>query len=229
MKYYLLLLLLFLPSICLAQDDVIFRIGHLDARAAEFSRYPDWEKLHEANQGIIFRYVVGVNSTSDWPFMHLSTRDFHNAGKKFTLQIEFQSEVSYDKPLAFVLGYCFIHATEQSLICIDINGQKIAPQRLPKIGGDSFSFDPHRDTGETGVILFEIPAGTVQKGTNLLSITPEDGSWFFYDYLVLREKAQPLTPRPPDALFQEFRQEAMKDVEEILFAVRKPVPSRLIS
>ena len=227
---FLLLLspLLVLSSICFAEEDVIFRIGRPDARSAEFHNWPDWEKLHEQNQGVISRYVVGKSQTSDWPAMHVSTRDFKNAGKKFTLQIEFPSNVSYDNPLAFVLGYCFIHTTEQSLVCLEINGQKITPQRMPKIGDDTMNFDSGRDTGVFGELILEIPAGAVQKGTNLISITLEDGSWFFYDYIVLREKALPLPPIAPDSLLQEFRGDGagaeapMSDVEEILFVVRKP-------
>ncbi|MCL2305143.1 MAG: polysaccharide lyase family protein [Planctomycetaceae bacterium] len=215
------LLFLLLPLVGFAQDDLIFQIGRPDARAAEFRHY-NWEQRHDANRGVVFRYVVGVSRASDWSAMHLSTRDLENAGKKFTHQIEFQSEVSYDKPLAFVIGYCFIHATEQSLVCVDINGQKIAPKRLAKIGGDSFNFDSNRDTGEFGSVILEIPAGAVRKGKNLLSITLEDGSWFFYDYLALRENAQPLTPIASDTLLQEFCKAPMRDVKEILFVVRKP-------
>ena len=202
-------------------SDIIFQIGRPDARAAEFRFGPEWEKMYKENGDPIFRYTVGKNMPYQWPFMHVSTRDFHAAGKKFTLEIEFDSDMNYDIPLNFVIGICFVHETEPSLINIKVNGVASEPKRQPTIK-NGMSFDAYRDTGSFESTIIEIPAGAVKAGKNYLTITLEDGSWFFYDYLALREKPQPLERIAPDALLKEFMAGPMKDAKKILFVVRKP-------
>ncbi|MDD3586907.1 MAG: hypothetical protein PHQ75_06955, partial [Thermoguttaceae bacterium] len=73
-------------------------------------------------------------------------------------------------------------------------------------------------------VLIEIPAGAVKKGTNVLGITLEDGSWLYYDYIALRRAKKPLKRLAlviPDHL-KNFRRSGMKAVKEIVFAVRRP-------
>ncbi len=219
------LLFLLAGSAVRAESDVIFQIGRPDAKGAEFHRPLDWEKMQNTDERIIYRYRVGEDRAKDWAPMHMSTRDFKNAGKKFSYQIEFQSEKSYDIPLYFVVGYCYIHPSEYSLVCLNLNGKDLPPQRLSGIENQTEKFEPLWQLGKVATLVLEIPAGTVVQGTNLLSITLEDGSWFFYDYLALREKNEPLPQVTSDELLREFRDPQtgpMSDVKEILFVVRKP-------
>ena len=218
-------LVFLLCATAFAAEDVIFQIGRPDAKSSEFLRPIDWDKILEAQPEHVFRYKVGENRPKDWAPMHLSTRDFKNAGKKFTFQIEFASEKTYQEPLSFVIGYSYIHPTEYSIVHLNVNGKEVSAKRLSGIDHQTEQFNPRWDLGKVATLILDVPPGTITEGTNLLSLTLDDGSWFFYDYLALREKSESLPQVASDELLREFRDAKtgpMKDVNEILFVVRKP-------
>jgi len=201
-------------------DDVVFQIGFPDARTAEFAKWIDWEKLRETKSPVT-RFVVGKDRCRDWMPMHISTRDMQNAGLSFTSEIEFDSYKTFDVPLYFVMGITFAHPTEPSLIKININGFDLEPKRQPNGPPGKFSFDARTETGFFESVIFEIPAGKIVRGQNIFSITLTDGSWLFYDYIALRQKAEPLVQLPPMDLKSQFLANEMRDVREILFVIRK--------
>ena len=203
-----------------APDDIIFQIGIPDARSAEFTKWIDWEKLRETKSPVA-RFVVGKNRNRDWMPMHISTRDMQNAGLSFTSEIEFDSYKTFDVPLYFVMGIAFAHPNEQSLIKMTVNGFDLEPKRQPKGPEGRINFDVNTDTGYFESVIFEIPAGKIIRGQNLFSITLEDGSWLFYDYIVLRQKSEPLVQLPPMDLKTQFLAGEMRDVREVLFVIRK--------
>ena len=211
-------------NFCLAIEqekaDVIFQIGYPDAKTAEFTKWVDWEKIRDTKSPVA-HFVVGKQRCSDWMPMHISTRDLKNAGLSFTSEIEFESPKVYDVPTYFIMGITFAHPTEPSLIKIRINGFDLEPKRQPKGPEGKYQFDTAYEVGYSESVIFEIPVGKIVNGKNLISITLEDGSWLFYDYIALRQKPEPLPLETLD-LKQRFRENEMRDVREILFVIRKP-------
>ncbi len=204
--------------------NVIFRIGRPDGRTSEFRHWIKWEDHVATKDKPVHRFVVGKHRDREWLTMHASTRDLKNAGHSFITEIEFESDCDYDRPLYFIIGSAFYHATEPSLIHIDINDCKAEPVRAPSGGIEPvhFRFNANTDQGFFRPTVIEIPKGAVVKGKNVLRTTLADGSWIFFDYLVLCDKPAPPKQLPPKDLKTAFRGGPMKDTNEILFVVRKP-------
>ncbi|MDR1964280.1 MAG: hypothetical protein LBQ50_10915 [Planctomycetaceae bacterium] len=200
--------------------NILFHIGRPDAQSAEFRFAPKWQELVNAQHPAL-RFVVGKNRPRDWSPSHISTRDMKNAGHSFTFEIEFKADRNYEEPLYFIIGAAFAHPTETSQILIDVNGKTAEPKRQPK-GPGGVKFNALNDIGYFEPTVIELPNHSVVQGTNQLRITLRDGSWLFYDYLVLCDKPSPPQQLPPLDLKKEFRAGSMKEINEILFVVRKP-------
>ena len=206
------------------ESDVVFQIGFPDSRSSEFQYYPpkDWREVHKAQNGVIFRYVVGKNKAFDWCPIHMSTLEYEGLGLKYTYEIEFE----YDgdpagKELYLVVGIAWTHKSSPSLFCLQTNGIPSAPLRLPSATDDRanpYKFDPVRDLGVREHTVIPIPKDALQKGKNVFSLTLEDGSWLFYDYLALREKPEPLVPV---SSLLESNKDELSNVDKLVFAVRK--------
>jgi hypothetical protein len=200
--------------------NVLFKIGRPDAKSAEFRVNPKWADFINA-KGPVHRYVVGKNRSRDWLQMHISTRDMKNAGHSFTVEIEFEADRKHNEPLYFIVGAAFAHPTEQSQILVEVNGKAAELKRQPK-GPGGFKFNAIEDTGIFEPTVIKLPKDSIVQGTNKLQITLKDGSWIFYDYLVLCDKPNPPQRLEPLDLKKEFRADSMKNINEILFVVRKP-------
>ena len=203
--------------------ETVFQIGRPDGMSAEFRKGIPWDKFNEnkkENQ-TVYRFVVGKNRTWEWLPMHLSTRDFKNAGWSYNVEIEFRAVRDYDKPLYLIVGAAYAHPSEPSLIHLKINGKEVEPQRQPKAPRD-MKFKGAIDVGIFEATVLEIPAGVVKQGTNLMVLTLKDGSWLHYDYLLLSDSRELPEQLPPPDLKKQFLAGPMQDVKEIVFAVRKP-------
>jgi len=200
---------------------MIFQIGRPDAVAWEFQGHVDWLKDRDKDEAA-FRYVVGKNKANDWVAFHPSTRDFHDAGRSFTTEIEFELRDEPPDELYFIMGFCFVSWMEPSLIRVRLNGVEAEPVRQPDTFID-YSYKSQEEVGLFESLTIPLPAGAAKKGSNVISITLEDGSFYLYDYVMLR--TTPTVPTQltvyPD-LLTEFRQNEMKDARYILFASRKP-------
>ncbi|MBQ9873636.1 MAG: hypothetical protein IJM30_04145 [Thermoguttaceae bacterium] len=210
-----------------SDDDVVFQLGVPDARSCEFRLgLEDWRKAREEKGEVVWRQIIGETPDKLWPARHFSTAEYGNLGYRYALEIQFESAKDYDSPLYLVVGIDFSHWDSPSLICVKTNGVESAKVRQPIVRIDQ----PGQLNMEDGVgkfesVLIEVPAGTVKKGTNVVQIALEDGSWLYYDYVALRERKAPLKqldPPPPPELWKDFKEDGMKGVDEIVFAVRKP-------
>ncbi len=200
--------------------DVLFQIGRPDAVSWEFGGWADWLNPQYPN-GVAYRHVVGKNRDVDWTASHPSSRDFGAAGKTFTTEIEFDSPKSYDRELYFIIGFCFVSHLEPSLIKIAVNDIAAEPVRQPTTWND-YAYKPQSEVGIFEHLIIPIPSGAVRQGKNVLSIHLEDGSFYLYDYLMLREKPEVPAQLPIPDLLTEFRAGPMKEVKQIVFALRKP-------
>lgn len=220
-------LLIFLSALSTAaaqdESDVVFQIGGADARSSEFQYYPpDWQALHKSNGGVVCRYVVGKNKPFDWLTMHLSDLEFDALGLRFTAEIEFEyPDEPTDGPFYLVVGVAWTHKARPSKIAISTNGVPSEPLQVPSFTDDRedpYKFSAANDTGVFGHIAVPIPQGAIKKGTNVIAITLQEGSWLFYDYLALRQKPEPIKPQ---SLLNEFKDD-LGGADKIVFAVRKP-------
>ncbi|MDO4573687.1 MAG: polysaccharide lyase family protein [Planctomycetia bacterium] len=223
MRNILWLLILTSPYV-LAQDDKIFQIGFPDGKAAEFRSPIKWENYFDQKDPIVCRYVVGQSRPRDWFPWWNSTRDWKAAGRSFSAIIEFDAAKDYTVPLYFVFATCYGHPTEPSLLHMKVNGTDVEPVRVPN-GPPGFpKWNSSEQFGWPGQCILTIPAGLVKEGHNELHLTLKDGSWCSPDYIVLREKNEPLPIVKTDDMLKNFRAAGgpMEDVREVLFAVRKP-------
>jgi len=201
-------------------QDIIFQIGRPDAVSWEFHGAVNWMS-NRNRDGVAFRYVVGKNKPQDWIAMHPSTRDFGNAGRSFTTQIEFELHDELPAELYFIMGFCFVSWAEPSLIRVRLNDVEAEPVRQP----DTFiaySYRPQDEVGLFESLTIPLPVAAARKGTNVISITLEDGSFYLYDYVMLRTTPTVPEQLPIRDLLTEFRQNEMRDARHILFATRKP-------
>ena len=208
------------------EDDVVFQIGYPDARSAEFQYLQnyavDWKETHKNTDGKLLRYIVGKNRSCDWCPIHLSTLEFDAAGLKFTYEIEFEYPDEPTEPLYLIIGGAWTHKTHPSVLRLSTNGVPSEKLRLPSLADNRenpFTFNPSEDVGVFGHVAVSIPKGAIKKGTNVISVTLEDGSWLFYDYLALRTKPEPLKPFN---LFESVKETELAQIDKIVFAVRKP-------
>ncbi len=211
-----------------ADDDLIFQLGVPDARSGEFRLgLDDWRKAREEKGEKVWRQVIGETPDKLWPARHFSTMEYGGLGYRYALEIQFESARDYDKPLWLVVGVSFTHWTEPSVICVSTNGAASKKVRCPIVAIDQpgqLNLETN-DRGKFESVLIEVPAGAVKKGTNVVEIALEDGSWLYYDYVALRERKEPLKqldPPPPPELLKKFKESGMSGVDEIVFAVRKP-------
>lgn len=208
-----------------SNDEILFQIGYADAWSNEFNYYP-FQKALDQKLKIASRFVVGSSPTWEWPRMHLSTRDYKNAGHKFTFEIEFTSQKDYSQPLFFVVGVTFGHGKEPSLLKMTLNGQKLPERRAPQSDMTTYrkGFRSEEEEGAYMSVSIPIPGGLVKKGSNLLTLTLDDGSWFYYDYVTLKTSDGPLPRLIQRDLLAEFKAQEFKQqaIHEILFVVRKP-------
>ena len=213
--------IVFCSAVPLCAGEVLFQIGRPDGMGAEFRRWINWENVMD-QEGSVHKFTVGKSREREWIPMHVSTRDFRNAGKSFQVEIEFNADRDYPEELYFIIGCCFAHPTEPSLVHIAVNGQASEPVRQPNGPPDKWQFDAGHELGYFESVVIPIIPGAVKQGTNTLTIRLTDGSWLFYDYV--RLATSPAIPEqlPPLDLKTEFRAGPMSEVEEILFVVRKP-------
>lgn len=218
---------LFLPFYLLnlhaEESNIVFQIGRPDARSSEFGGF-NWSKWKEQKNFAPITFRVGKDRCSQWPLIYLSTRDFKNAGVSFTSTIEFDSDKTHSVPLYFIIGVCFSHATEPSLIHIKINGKQLEPKRAPVSTPEEYKrkFNAAKDTGRMMFTMIPFPPNSVKQGKNTITMTLKDGSWIFFDYLVLKTTPEPLKEEPISLMMDQFRQNGMKGLKEIVFVVRKP-------
>ncbi|MDO4570493.1 MAG: polysaccharide lyase family protein [Planctomycetia bacterium] len=222
--FFLLLGVVFCAETACAQDDAIFQIGFPDGKAAEFRTGVKWEDYFGKPDEPVRRYVVGESRPREWMAWYNSTRDWKNAGHSFLSVIEFDAEKDYDIPLYFIVATCYGHPTEPSFVKLTINGTDIEPKRVVP-GPPGFpKFNSAEQFGWPENMSIEIPPNLVKKGKNELKMRLYDGSWAIFDYLLLREKNEPLPIVKTDDMLEEFRKPGapMEDVKEVLFAVRQP-------
>lgn len=204
--------------------DVLFAIGEKDFSPAEFRFLPEWAdfaaKVPDKSQPVPFlKYVVGQNTAADWSPWHWGTAEAKAGFRRFTSEIEFDSPADQGK-MYLVIGVCHGISGLGSEMRVETNGVESPVKRVPNPGMVQGPWQSFTVSGASVPFVVEIPAGAIRKGKNTLKITLDKGSFFFYDYLCVREKAEELPAPPQPSMLDSFLEAGMP--EEILFCTRKP-------
>lgn len=212
--------------------DTLWLIGTPDASGRGFgcaaNGYANF--LKEFPDGRV-NFEVGKSEPHQWPFLHPAQRDRFSGQKAFTFNIRFnvdtaRAETLKATPLYLVIGIFDAHPSEHSDIHVTANDTALPVQKAPP-GSGQMVFRP-ATRGQIQTIYFDIPAGNVKAGENLITIRLENESWILYDYLALRTVREPMDAPPPRDLLKAFttrcepgeKTPPMHGVEEIVFAMR---------
>ncbi|MBE6429055.1 MAG: hypothetical protein E7028_10860, partial [Planctomycetaceae bacterium] len=205
-------------------DDVVFSIGKPDMNPGEFTFLPDWAalaaKVPDKTQPVPFlKFIVGKSKDADWSPWHWSTAEAKAGFRKFTAEIEFDSKTDRGK-MFLVFALCHGISGLGSEVHVETNGVLSQVKRAPNPGMRKSPWVSFSEPGDSRLFPVEIPAGVIRKGKNTIKITLDKGSFFFYDYLALREKPEALPLPPVPSMLDDFLAAGMP--EEILFVLRKP-------
>ena len=204
--------------------NLLFLIGTPDKHAAEFGLVAEGYGAFPKKFSDPVKYTVGKSKTTDWPFVHPAHRDGWAGGKPYTFQIDFESPGDESRPTFLVIGIVGAHSAERSKVTVTVNGAELPVQVAPATGHMDVVFTPTMQ-GTAATMLFAIPAGSITKGPNAISIRLDEQSWILYDYVALsteRKALEPVPPPEPD-LLARFRETSMAGVDEVVFAQRKSV------
>ncbi len=217
-----LIVVLHRPALAEPNRDLLFLIGHPDNHAAEFGLTAPGEGYQtyprKFNRSV--SYTVGESDAREWPYIHPAPMDLWAGGRVHPFEIRFDSPQAQDRPLYLVLGLAGGAPVKRSQVIVTVNGMDLPGQTAPS-GDPRVCFHP-TGPGKSDAILFEIPAGSVNEGQNLITIRLEAKSWIIYDYVTLHAENRPLaitTPPEPD-LLAELRAGPAAGVDDIVFAAR---------
>lgn len=205
------------------ESDVLFVVGTPDHRAAEFGLarpgegYAAFPRVFP--NPVVF--VVGKSEASQWPYIHPGPKDRWAGGRVHRFSIRFDLPGKQEQPWFLVLGLAGGAPVERSEVAVTVNETELPSQTAPA-ADPRVAFHP-KAVGKSETMMFTIPANTLTKGENSISIRLERESWIVYDYVALRRRREPLPPHaPPEPdLLAQFRKGPMAGVDEIIFAVRR--------
>ncbi len=221
-----------LPSFLFGQEkvpvlepDVLFCVGWPDAFCSELALakkggYPAYPEKFPTGK---IEYVVGKSKPeTDWPFVHPAPMDrFWAKGEPvhpFTIKFDAKPNA---EALTFVIGYLGTLDDRMSQTEVSVNGT-VLPTQVPKPVGHGDVVHNPTQRGKPGAMCFAIPVGSLKDGQNEITIRLLDKSWILYDYVALRKenKALAIREKPELDLMTPFRGGPLKDVKQIVFAVR---------
>jgi hypothetical protein len=207
------------PHTLPAAGDTLFLLGRPDGSAMEFGcareRWPAFSQTFP--QPVVF--TIGQDQPRAWPYIHPSTHDTWAGGRAQTFTIRFNAAQAPPQPQHLILGFVNNHPSASQLN-VALNGTAIASPRVPAGQG---SGDP-ADYTPLAPVVVPVPATAFKAGTNVLTLTLTNGSWFIYDYVQLGSSRQPpLITVTDEQLLEKFQAGPMTNVADIVFAVRKIV------
>ena len=204
-----------------APHRTLFQLGTPDGVSREFGGtrrlWPHYRQVFP--KPIVF--TVGQSKLSEWPYIHPSNMDTWAGGMPHTFTIRFGVKALDERPLFLVLGLADTCANRPPLVTVAFNGQALPPRRAPT-GNGRGAFDPSAWVSPSHMV-FQAPKGALRTGSNVLTIHCETKSWIIYDYVRLGTDPAPAKiAGESDALLEEALAGPLKDVEDIVFAVRQP-------
>ncbi len=206
--------------------DVVFCIGHPDACCSEFALVKEGYAAFPEKFPNNPVFEIGRSKPeTDWPFVHPTKQDesWAKGGPVHPFKILYRCDSDVVEETVIVIGYMAVQG-DLSDVHVTVNGTDLPPQLPKNVGHGNIVFNP-KQKGRPEAMLFTLPAGTLRKGENTITISLVGKSWILYDYVALRKEKKPLTvqKRPQPDLLTQFRKTSdapMAGVDKIVFAVR---------
>jgi hypothetical protein len=198
---------------------LLFCIGTPDRRCAEFglARPGEGYTSFAAKVTHDVVYTVGQSDSREWPYIHPAPLDTWAGGRTHSYTVHFTSPEDQQRPLFLILGLAGGSPHQRSQVVVKVNSTDL-PGQIAPVGDPRLCFQPTA-VGQAATMIFDVPAGSVRKGNNALSIRLDSQSWIIYDFVALSvDRTAP--PLHEEDLLSEFHRGPMAGVSDIVFAVR---------
>ncbi len=198
-----------------AFGETVLALGEVDGHCAEFGLVKERFRLFSEQYPEPVVYRVGESGLKDWPYIHPSTADGWAGSKAHTYAIHWEADLAPEGALVLSLGVAASFTS--SKVCVVLNGVAVGSRR-PKKGSDRLAYEPSKPGTAPVTLTYDVPAGTVRRGRNVLSISIDEGSWIIYDFL--RLATERVAYDPPD-IGGAALAGPLADLEHVVFAARQ--------
>jgi hypothetical protein len=128
-------------------------------------------------------YRVGQDTPpTAFPYIHPGPTDAWAGSRPHPIRLEFELAEEAAGDACLVLDLVAAHGTAPPRLECDLNGSRSA-RRTVAGPGDAVLGDPAR--GAEQFVAFRLPAWSLRRGLNQLTLTAQEGSWVLYDALDL--------------------------------------------
>jgi alpha-mannosidase len=156
---------------------LLWQVGVFDDSDREFSLAPNHSGQYEL-PGI---YVPGITEPSEtWPYILPGSFDtWAGPGSRTFEIIFFLKENVREGNCRLILDFLDTHSFSPPRLEVRINSQRYEHQTEP--GNNDWLMSAEGGSGKEHVAIFLVPAATLHKGENRVSITAVEGSWAIWD------------------------------------------------
>jgi len=156
---------------------VLWQIGQKDGKTEGFALAPN--AFSQYREDPIF--LVGVSDPArDWPYVQPGPADVWAGGRPHTATVLFGLESPPSEDCELVLYLANTHYRSPPRVAISANGKIVLQETLPPGGPDATIMGDLKEA-KPYEVRATIPAGALRTGTNVISISTQDGSWMLYD------------------------------------------------
>jgi hypothetical protein len=176
----------------------VFQIGVADGDYHEFALAGNYQAYaqtfpHDAD------FVIGQSDPKrDWPWIHPGPSDSWAGGGAHTFKIRFELPEVVAGYYRLVLDFVDTHGAEPPGLTIGINGTSLKFKLPPGHGDESLS---NPKVGKNYSLQQVFPAALLHAGTNIITLSNDQGSWALYDDVRLESGAA--APAEPVRLHAE--------------------------
>ncbi|MGB9687970.1 polysaccharide lyase family protein [Thermogutta sp.] len=156
---------------------VLWQIGQKDGKTEGFALAPNGFSQYQKDP----IFLVGVSDPArDWPYVQPGPADAWAGGRPHTATILFGLEAPPSEDCELVLCLANTHYRSPPRVVINGNGKVIFQTILPAGGPDATIMGDLAEA-KPCELQITVPAGVLRAGTNVISITTQEGSWMLYD------------------------------------------------
>ncbi|MBK5195315.1 MAG: hypothetical protein JJE08_04675, partial [Proteiniphilum sp.] len=163
----------------------VWEIGKKDNSASEFALYRDSYTAYPQlfKEGVAI-YTIGKSNEKEIPYFLPGSDDAWAGNISGRLMIRFGvDQFRSDARLKLKINFVETHPTSSPLLKIVLNDHTIE-KKTP--AGNNRDFLNDKQTRSEGLsVEVDLPAGTLQKGDNMLIIENAKGSWLAFDNIAL--------------------------------------------
>ena len=163
-----------------AEQTFLWQIGKPDNKNAEFALAPNGYGQFK-NDGF---FAVGESDAAhDWPYAHPGPVDSWAGAREHTFVILFGlNSAPTSGNCKLLIDYLDVHAVNPPRVRVQVNGQKLFEQTLPKGAGDA-TVNGDYARGKQHVVTINVAGSILRQGDNEIRISTVAGSWLLYDWV----------------------------------------------